>query len=610
MSEKNKRKDREKFIEELVEGVTAEFERRRKERLALERQWELNLNFLSGKQYVDVDGRGELFEEDKAYYWQNREVFNHIAPIIESRLAKFSKINPVLSVRPKTDLDSDAIDAESAEKLLSSVFETENVSQTVRSATAWSESCGTAFYKTVWNNDGGNIVGETDGKEVREGCVSVIPLSPFEIYPENLYAETVEEQGSIMHAKAVSVSEVKRLYGVTLVGEEVGVIGFAKGKSLNGKIEKSVQTDAVTVIENYERPSQEYPNGRLITVAGGKLLYYGELPYKIGENGVRGYPFIKQESFRSISCFFGKSIIERLIPVQRAYNAVKNRKHEFINRLTAGVMTVEDGSVDVDDLSEEGLSPGKILVYRQGAKAPEIMPEPTMPIEFGDEENKLLDEFVIISGTSDLNSSSENAGVTSGTALEILIEQDNERLSAQAEIIRKCYIKIAKYVLRLFSQHGSSFRALKGKDKKAGITFVSIPKTPSDDVIIESENELGETKTQRREAIMRLFESGLLADAEGKISNYVKEKVLALLGYKDLDGRKGVSRLHEEKAQDENKEIKLYGRDIDEIDDDGVHEFEHTRYVLSEYQNLTKEERERFYAHVKAHKERKKINER
>ena len=599
----NKGKDREKFIEELVAEVTADFENRRKERLGLERQWELNLNFISGNQYVGIDGRGELFEEEKAYFWQSREVFNHISPILESRLAKFSKIKPVFSVRPATDSNEDEINAERSEKLISSVFEKEKIHQTVRSGAVWSESCGTAFYKVVWCNDGGKAIGVADGKQVYEGEVSVIAVSPFEIYPENLYAESIEEQGSIIHAKAVSVAEVKKLYGVTLAGEEVSLLKVGQGNKRKNYLQKEDKKDSVIVIEKYERPTEEYPNGRLITVAGGHLLYYGELPYKNGENGRRTYPFIRQESFRNVGCFFGKSIVERLIPVQRAYNAVKNRKHEFINRLTAGVMTVEDGSIDVDDLSAEGLSPGKVLVYRQGAKAPEIMDEPDMPKEFSDEENKLLDEFVIISGTSDLNSSSENAGVTSGTALQILLEQDNERLSVQAENIRNCCVEIAKHLLRLYSQHGGKMVTVR-KGKK-DFEFINIPKIPADDVIVDGQNELGESKVQRRDAIMRIYESGLLENAEGNVTNYVKEKVLALLGYKELDARKGASTLHEEKAQAENAEIKKSGRGIDGIDDDGIHEYEHTRYVLSEYKTLTEEEKQRFYAHVQLHKERR-----
>ena len=38
-----------------------------------------------------------------------------------------------------------------------------------------------------------------------------------------------------------------------------------------------------------------------------------------------------------------------------------------------GVLMVEDGSVDTDNLEEEGLSPGKILVYRQGSVKPQLM---------------------------------------------------------------------------------------------------------------------------------------------------------------------------------------------------------------------------------------------
>ena len=163
------------------------------------------------------------------------------------------------------------------------------------------------------------------------------------------------------------------------------------------------------MIEKYEKPSVEFPKGRLITIAGDKLLYYGELPYYNAEQTTYFYPFVKQESQNSAGNFFGSSIIERLIPVQRAYNAVKNRKHEFMNRLSMGIMNVEDGSIDVEELAEDGLSPGKILVYRQGSNPPEMMEGISMPTEFNEEEDKLLNEFVVISGVSDVSSSKNNA---------------------------------------------------------------------------------------------------------------------------------------------------------------------------------------------------------
>ena len=152
-------------------------------------------------------------------------------------------------------------------------------------------------------------------------------------------------------------------------------------------------------------------------------------------SGIRA-PFIKQDAVATAGNFFGTSIIERLIPIQRSFNAVKNRKHEFLNRLSMGVLTVEDGSVDVEDLQTDGLSPGKVLVYRQGCKAPEIMNETALPIDFTEEENKLINEFITISGVSDVSSSSSNASLSSGSALQLLIGYEGRYGSAASKVCR------------------------------------------------------------------------------------------------------------------------------------------------------------------------------
>ena len=331
-------------------------------------------------------------------------------------------------------------------------------------------------------------------------------------------------------------------------------------------------------------------------------------PRFVGKNGQRAYPFVKQDCIKVAGGFFGLSVIERLIPVQRAYNAVKNRKQEFINRLCMGVMTVEDGSVDVDALAEEGLSPGKILVYRQGGKAPELMSDFTMPADFNDEEENLINEFVRISGVSDVTSSTSKSMVTSGTALELLIEQDNARMALYAETVRASVLKTAKQVLRLYSQFTAGIRAVLVSDRLGKLRTYYVDKSAlsSDDVYLENENELLYSRRQKKETVMALYSSGLLTDETGILRPAVKEKLLSMLGFKELDYRKGISRLQEQKAQQENEIIRLKGLEIEEIDDDAIHEDEHTRYVLSEYDELSGEEKARLYAHIKAHKERLK----
>ncbi len=598
-------KERDKFIAKLVAETEAEFSRRQKIRLSYERQWQLNTNFLVGNQYCEVDRRGEIVNQDKNFYWQNRGVFNHVAPIIETRLAKLSRVSPIISVRSRTDDDSDVQNATLAERLVEEALNRIDAKEVVRQVTGWSETCGTGFYKITWDGNGGDKIGTLNGENVMEGEVKLIPVSPFEIFPDNLYTEKLCDLKSIIHAKAVNVDVIEKMYSVKLPGEEIGVFDLCVQNSTRRK-DGFIRTvnDSKIVIERYDAPTSEYPNGRLITVAGGKLLYYGELPYVNGTHETRAFPFVKQVSIPVNGCFYGASVIERLIPIQRAFNAVKNRKHEFINRLSSGVMMVEDGSINVDDLAEEGLSPGKILVYRQGANKPEILSENSLPKDFNEEEQRLLEEFVAVSGVSEVSTSSNNAKISSGSALEILISQDNERMTMVAEIIRKCYLEISQQILRLYAQFLNGVKVIRSQDEfnKTKIFYAGKDAFASDDVYLENENELIYTPTQKREIIFKLYESGLLLNEEGVLRPTVKEKVLALLGYKDLDGRKGVSGLQEEKAVSENAKLKNGYLAVEEIDDDQIHLDEHTRYVLSEYEQLSKKHKDNLMAHIKEHK--------
>lgn len=93
--------------------------------------------------------------------------------------------------------------------------------------------------------------------------------------------------------------------------------------------------------------------------------------------------------------FYGEnSLVSLLIPTQRAYNAIKNQKSEFLNRLSLPNLVVEDGSIDIDNLEEENMYAGKILVYRQGAKKPEILSENINKYDvYEKEEQRLLEEF-------------------------------------------------------------------------------------------------------------------------------------------------------------------------------------------------------------------------
>ena len=588
----------------LVREVTEKFAERQKQRRMLERGWELNMNFLSGNQYVGITPAGELEEEQPRYYWQCREVFNHIAPAIDTRCAKLAQVRPVMSVRAATGEEGDMRTAKISSNVLRSVLEECSFDETMARAAVWSETCGTSFYKVLWDASarGG------------EGGVCIAAVPPFEIYPEDLSCERVEDQPSIIHARAMPVAEISERYGIKATPEkaEFPLAPYAAASNFAGGLGRGalpVREDCALVIEYYEKPTRAYPKGRFLAVAGGRLAYEGELPYCNGEAGERGYPFAKQCALEFSGAFFGGSIIDRMIPVQRAFNAVKNRKHEFLNRLTAGVLAVEDGSVDTEELIEEGLPPGKVLVYRQGAPAPKMLAPDSLPSEFQQEEERLLDEFILVSGVSELSSTTQNrTHVTSATGLQLLIELDDTRLAVTTDSIRRAVKKVGRQVLRLMRQFAGKRRLMRmtGEGKKVEMYYFSSADISSDDVVFETENEGAVSPSRRRSLIYEMYDKGLFAGEDGSVPEETRERVLDALGFGGLDSARGLKPLHRNKAAEENLRL-AEGEEVyaDFYDDDDAHISEHTRFLLSDEFAAGEETKARIEAHLKEHARRK-----
>lgn len=612
------------YEEEKVAEVRADFAARVAARRAFEAQWLLDCNFVLGNQYVYARPDGSVLPEDRDYYWQERECFNHIAPLVETRLAKLQRVRPRMTVRPASSDENDRLSAKAAAKILQSACAKLDISELVGRATMWSEICGTAFYKIVWDSSGGKELGKRDGRSVCEGDVRVDVCSPFEIYPDALSRQSVADCESIIHARAVSVGDIRRLYGVTVAAENTDLVTDA-GKFLSGGLDgtgvspmvgRESARDCCLLIERYTRPTADNEAGEYVAVAGGKVLLCGPLPYRCGADSKPDLPFVKQECVARAGCFFGVSMVERCIPLQRAFNAVKNRKHEFMNRIAMGVLAVEDGSVDTDNLETEGLSPGKILVYRQGSTPPTLLDPGRVPADFQYEEDRLLSEFVAVTGVSDImRSSSVPSGMTSGVALQLLIEQDDTRLSVTAENVRSAVKGVAKCMLRLYKQFARRPRLVRfvGDDGDVELIRFTASDIGCDDVVFETENELTSTPAQRQSMLFDLLNMGLLSDENGKLSESTRNKILDAVGYGGWESTHETAVLQTANARRENMQCAASLPVISEIDDDDLHISEHVRFMLTtEFNRLCdghKDLHEKMLGHVREHRRQKKLKE-
>ena len=595
------------FAEDVVKDVTEDYERRREARRPLELQWRLNMNFVEGNQYCEILPGGEIGEGNSRYFWQEREVYNHIASIVETRQSKLSRTKVGVTVMPFSSDDADTGAAKLSTALIKAVTEQNGMPRLINKAIGWSEVTGSCFFKTVWDGALGEVVGfDEGGGEIRAGEARITVVPPFEIFPDDV-CSPIDECRSIIHAKAYSVAEIKDLWDVEVEGTEVDVFsldGATPGRGNALGVTSTTVPDHCVVIERYTLPSRSKPQGELAIVAGGKLLHLGALPFVTGEHGQRGFPFSQMKCLEKTGCFFGTSVVERMIPLQRSYNAVKNRKHEFMNRIAMGVLLVEDGSVDIDNLEEEGLSPGKVLVYRQGADKPRFMDAGNVPTDFRYEEERLLSEFITISGVSELSKYSQTYGSMSGTAISLLVEQDDTRLAITSDSIRLCVKDVCAKIVRLYKQFGTGvrFKRLAGENGEPELTYFTASDLSCDDLVFDCENELNDTLASRRNMVLELIRMGVLADENGRIDRRTKVKILEMLGMGNWESGRDVDECQRKRAMRENLALGKEPLAVCEYDDHETHIAEHIKALLEDRVFGDKSLYDEMDEHIKQHK--------
>ena len=269
-----------------------------------------------------------------------------------------------------------------------------------------------------------------------------------------------------------------------------------------------------------------------------------------------------------------------------------------------GAIAVEEGSVDTDELMEDGLAPGKVLVYRQGGTPPEMLTLGAVPSEFTDEEQRLEEEFSRISGTNDY-SQQANAftSVTSATGLQLIMEQDDARLNVCYDQIKSALKKIGRQALRLYRQFAGTFRLLRyvGDNGELALTSFKGSDITSDDVVLEADTDLNLSPAQRRTVVYEMLDRGLFSDDDGNLSASVKNKILETLGYTGYSGARDIKSLHRERCSRENAAM-MDGQEVavKDYDDHAVHIEEHTACLLGE--KLYEEQEKRISAHLNIHK--------
>ena len=613
---KENRKYKRKLIndQEKIAYVKQEYERRRIERLYFELKWQLNMAFIEGEQYSYISNiSNDLVEYPKLLKAQEREAYNHILPIWTTRLAKLSRLNLNFHARPATNDTEDVHNAYVTTRILEKWNTDNELNKAQNNANAWMETTGSVIWKNIWNTSKGKRLGMSqDGSYIKEGDVENVVCSPFEIFPDSSYNSDIEFCKNIIHARAVDIDYIYDNFGIDLPGEKLNVFssGMNAIQNLSGHMRGSdtkKKDDVILLYEFYEVPTKDYPEGRLIICCDNysKLLYEGELPYINSDNNNRELPFKLQRSIVRPGYFWGKTVIDSLIPVQRRYNAIKNRITEYMKTVAIGVIIVDSATAEKNNLETEGIAPGDMIVYDKsdGTQVPTYMQQQGAPNEFFNQEQADLANFTKISGVSEISrDSSVPTGIESGKALTILNEQDETRLSLTARQIQDCMLGVAKQTMYLYKQFADTQRILRIVGKGEAIKTESWSKNTitAEDIVIEGVARIGETLTQKRNMIMELINMGLFRDASGQIDD---SKILEMLQFGDTDVSLDNKRLEKVKSNEQNIKMSIGEPQLVEFYElHAIAVDTHIEYMLSaEFETLEEPIKMLFKQHIAEH---------
>lgn len=612
------------YKDTLIGMVEDRLSEAKKERHAWELQWELNSNFLCGNQFVDINTySGKIEEYSKPHDYEEREAYNQIEPLYETRIANLEAITYAMTVRPATDELIDIQKARVSTALLRHLQVVSDFNLKMHSVITLAELCGTAFLLSWWDGNKGDVMGQQtvvkvgeNGEEiitapVMSGDIDYGVITPYEVYPESCYKENVADQRYIILEQVLSVGEIYDRYGIKVDGADIDTFSVCPTPNLGGYgYEATIMgnghvstPDAAKLITYFEKPSRDYPSGRTVVYCQDKLIYYGSLPG--GE-----YPLIAVKSKVVSGRFFGKSVIESLIPLQRKYNGVKNRIMNYIHTIVTNGYIVEEGSIDMEEYEENGSAPGSLLPYKKGFATPIPKHNTALPGTVHQTYQDLRTEMEYVAGVSQLMvSGNPRSGVDSGVAMQTLRDIDNTRLALTGNNIRDAVLDLAKLWISIMRRNVTGQRACMamGANDVGDVIAWCRDDLNSTDIVYTTENELVLSPEAKKASFIQAFQMGAFVNEQGVLDRRTKRKLAEAFDINDFSDVVGNAELQEKYASRENS-LAREGimPEVNSYDDHEIHIDEHMRFVLqAEFLMFKKsypEKAEYFLNHIEQHK--------
>jgi hypothetical protein len=501
--------------------------------------WERNQLYLDGRQWLVFDGSSasgglwKRLEVSRANEFIPRPTTNYLFDVFQTLKSYLIKTKPRSTVYPNTELYQDKMAAQIAELCLEANWARLKEQQNYEYAAACLVVYGTVFKKDYWDttelvmskvprmtqqpkmdpNTGAMVgmeevpavdpqTGDPLYDEMPLGDVNTDVVEPFRIAVDPL-ANDIHKIRWIMEYSIQPLSWVKEVYDkdpemspgytgrVEEVKEETNLAGSLKrfyqmkqssgvkqkieGASSVGSTDEHIVNSAV-VKEYYERPSRQYPNGRMVVVANGVCLYAGDSPY-VGPELGDWHPYSECRWEIVPGRFWGKSPLDNAAEIQKQVNAIDSVI--VLNRKTMAIpQKLIPMSAGIPHGQWTG-RPGQEIYYRDtGGNPPSTIPASGVDPTVFQERAQRVEDMKTITGAIDILKGDRPDGITAASALEMLYEVGMgklfpilDRWKAFTECSQKKQLKV---IAKFYKEPRPSFiRMLQQKNRELSADAIS-----------------------------------------------------------------------------------------------------------------------------------------
>lgn len=579
--------------EKLASAIESFYKADGTQKSRLSYHWERNMRMLDGDQWLSWGATNggnyqwNSIQVSKANEYIPRPVTNYLFDAYQTLKSYLTKTKPRSTVKPNTQTFQDKAAAKLANLCIEANYERLKDQENYEYAASILVTYGTVFKKTYWDTGAGDTIdlpsvdpmvgGSLDPEAIPSEEAPALPEEPQTIQIGDVntvikepYCMALDPLASDLHTSrwimeyAIQPLDwIKDTYsrqepGYTGLVDEIKAetqlsgsmrrfyqlknsSGVRNAGSLEGSGNKDGGAENLTncavVKEYYEKPSGNYPSGRLVVVANGVTLYAGDSPYS-GPDVGDWHPYSECRWEIVPGRFWGKSPLDAACDLQKRINSI-----DATIMLVRKTQAIPQKLVPAGSGIEPGQwtgRPGQVLTYRSDGGMPTTIPATGVDSQVFKEREQCVEDIKNITGAVDILKGDRPNGVGAASALALLYETGTGKLFPTLDRWKRFVENDQKKELRLIGKHYQEPREqyialLKSHNKELSETeinhFIGADLLDNCNVIVEAGSNVPKLESMKQMRLQEAAQAGAIDLINSPVNRMEYQRQMGITGF-------------------------------------------------------------------------------